>query len=66
MDTISFDPVASTHLPIHHILLENKILLLENVNIPAVLIGKTVELIVGPLPIEDADGAPVQIWAREH
>jgi kynurenine formamidase len=65
MDTISFDPVASTELPIHHILLEHEILLLENVNIPEILIGKMVDLVVGPLPMKKADGAPVQIWAKK-
>ena len=65
MDMLSFDPIASTQLPIHHILLEKKILLLENVNIPEILIGKTVDLVVGPLPIAQADGAPVQIWAKK-
>ncbi|MCK5738123.1 cyclase family protein [bacterium] len=65
MDTMSFDPIASTQLPIHLILLGKKSLLLENVNIPKILVGTTVELVVGPLPIEQADGAPVQIWAKK-
>ena len=50
---------------IHDLLLKNNILIIENLTNLEKLIGKRVELIVLPLKIENADGAPCRVIARQ-
>jgi kynurenine formamidase len=64
MDAISFDPVESTALPVHHILLGAEILLVENLKIPAVLLNQSVEIVLAPLNFRRADGAPVRVFVK--
>ncbi|MBN2090440.1 cyclase family protein [candidate division KSB1 bacterium] len=64
MDTISVDPMDSTNLPIHHILLGNECLIIENILIPDELIGKCAEMVLSPIKYSGADGSPVRIWAK--
>lgn len=64
MDTISVDPMNSVNLPIHHILLENMCLIIENVLIPDELIGNRAEMVLSPIKYPAADGSPVRIWAK--
>ncbi len=64
MDTISVDPINSARLPIHHILLGNEVLIIENVLIPEELIGKRAEMVLSPIKYPGADGSPVRIWAK--
>lgn len=63
-DHISADKMESTDLPIHNLLLENEILIIENLNNLDKLIGMEFELNCIPLKIENADGSPVRAFAR--
>lgn len=62
IDAPSFDPVTSADLPIHHILMKNGILLLENLcNLE--ILSNQCDLFCFPLKIENADGSPARIVA---
>lgn len=63
-DHISADKMDSTELPIHNLLLENEILIIENLNNLDQLIAKQFELNCIPLKIENTDGAPIRAFAR--
>jgi arylformamidase len=59
-DTISFDPIDSTDLPVHHILLSNGLILVENlVNLES-LPKQDFIFSCFPLKIKDGDGSPVR------
>lgn len=64
IDAVSVDPLDSEKLPVHHIFLENNVLIIENIKIPEALSGKRTDLVVAPLNFVEADGAPVRIFAR--
>ena len=64
IDAISFDPMDSVELPMHRILLGAEILLIENLQIPAVLLNQSVELVLAPLNYRRADGSPTRIFAK--
>jgi kynurenine formamidase len=64
-DTISPDPVTSTDLPNHNILLEKEVLIIENLTNLDQLIDHTFDFYCIPLPIGQADGAPVRAFAKK-
>lgn len=64
-DTLSPDPVSSTTLPNHHILLEKEILIIENLNNLDQLIDQVFDFYCIPLPVALADGAPVRAFAQK-
>ncbi len=63
-DTISADKTTDTHLPIHHILLSNEILIIENLTNLDKLNGDKFEFNCIPLNIEKTDGSPIRAFAR--
>jgi arylformamidase len=59
-DTLSFDPADSEELPVHHILLSNGLILVENlVNLES-LPQQDFIFSCFPLKIKDGDGSPVR------
>jgi kynurenine formamidase len=58
----SFTPDGPPY-DLHRLFLGNDVLIVENLVIPEVLIGKRVQLFIGPLPIQNADGAPCRVLA---
>jgi arylformamidase len=59
-DTISFDPVDSMELPVHHILLSKGLILVENlVNLES-LLNHDFVFSCFPLKIKNGDGSPVR------
>lgn len=63
VDMISVDPTDSTTLPIHIVLLGNNIVIIENLNNTQELLNKEFTFHCAPLPIFDADGSPVRVYA---
>ncbi len=64
LDAISVDPIDSTDLPIHKILLSNNLVIIENLTNLSMLPGnKIFDFIALPLKTKDADGAPVRAIA---
>lgn len=59
-DAISADPVESTELSIHHIILRKGLIIIENLNFPDNLKVYEGEFSCFPLPYENADGSPVR------
>lgn len=60
LDTISIDETESTELPVHHIVLGNGLIIIENLTNLEELEGKTFNFSCLPLKIEEADGSPVR------
>ena len=64
MDTISVDPIDSHELPIHHILLSQKLVIIENLTNLSLLPTNTLfNFMALPLKLHDADGSPVRAIA---
>lgn len=53
---------ATFGFPVHHILLGAGVLIVENLNLEAV-VGRRFQLVVGPLCVLGADGAPARVLA---
>ncbi|MGQ4554954.1 cyclase family protein [Halobellus sp. GM3] len=51
--------------PIHTTLLDDDVIILENLSNTADLVGETVTLLVAPIKLGDADGAPVRAMASK-
>ncbi|MFQ5708534.1 MAG: cyclase family protein [bacterium] len=64
-DAPSVDPFESTNLPVHKILIENGVAILENLELCQVPEG-TYELIALPLKLLDADASPVRAVLRKR
>lgn len=60
LDTISIDETESTELPLHHIVLGNGLIIIENLTNLKELEGKNFNFSCLPLKIEEADGSPVR------
>lgn len=58
----SFTPDGPPY-DLHRLFLGNDVLIVENLVIPEVLIGQRIQLFIGPLPIQGADGAPCRVLA---
>lgn len=63
IDAISVDPIDSYDLPVHHILLEAGILIIENLARLDAIEKDDVHFICLPLKIRDADGSPARAVA---
>jgi len=63
LDACSVDPVGSQDLPIHHILFNSGLTIVENLTNLKNLIGTQFLFSCFPLKIEDADGSPVRAVA---
>lgn len=59
-DAPSADPVGSTDLPVHHILLGSNMFLIENLTNLGLLVDKTFHFACFPLKIKNGDGSPVR------
>jgi len=66
IDTISVDPVGSTSLSIHKILLNQGVLIIENLTNLEYLLNQVFILCCFPLKMESADGSPVRAVALPH
>jgi len=62
LDTISVDPVDENTLPIHKILFEKELIIVENLNLSQKL-PQTFTFSSLPLKINDADGSPLRAVA---
>jgi arylformamidase len=59
IDYLSMDRFEDVSLPVHHILLENDVLILEGLDLSQVAAGRYL-LICLPLSIENAEASPVR------
>lgn len=62
-DCISFDRHDSVSYPVHHLLLGNDLLLIENLTAISPLAGTSFTLVAAPLHYAGADGAPIRALA---
>jgi kynurenine formamidase len=60
----SFSPDGAPY-DIHKLFFNNDILILENLNLPASFVGKKLTLVIAPLNIKGADGAPCRVFGWE-
>lgn len=63
MDSISPDPLSSSHYPIHHLLFDRELLIIENLNNLHLLTGLLFQFICLPLKVEQLDAAPARAMA---
>ena len=63
-DAISIDRMGDSHLPIHHILLKDSILSIENLCLKKVRGRKDFLFFALPMKFQDTDGAPVRAFAE--
>ena len=63
-DAISIDRMSDSHLPIHHILLKDSVVSIENLCLKKVRGRKNFLFFALPLKFKDADGAPVRAFAE--
>ena len=63
-DAISIDRMSDSHLPIHHILLKDSVVSIENLCLKKVRGRKDFLFFALPMKFEDADGAPVRAFAE--
>ncbi len=64
IDAISIDDMNSENFDIHHILLKNDLVIIENLKNLKSLINKNFELYITPLKIKGLDGSPVRALAK--
>ena len=60
LDAISIDKIESTELPVHHIVLGNKLIIIENLANLEALLNKDFIFSCFPLSLEKSDGSPVR------
>lgn len=63
VDAISVDPVEDASLPVHHVLLESGILIIENLANLGMLASPRLVFVCLPLRISGSDGAPARAVA---
>jgi kynurenine formamidase len=64
VDTLSVDAADAVEFPVHHILLEHNVLIIENLaHLDRLPNGRFGRLCCLPLPLADADGAPARVVA---
>lgn len=63
VDAISVDPVGARDLPVHRVLLGADLVVVENLQGLDALGDEAFDLVCLPLPLADADGAPVRAVA---
>jgi ribose 5-phosphate isomerase B len=64
IDSMSVDQIDTVTYPVHRILMENNVVIVEGVNLDGVPAGYY-ELLCLPLKIKDGDGAPARVVLRE-
>lgn len=62
VDAMSLDTMDSTAFPVHHIIFERGMLVVENLCNLAGIRGKNVSFFALPLKFKDSDGAPVRAF----
>jgi kynurenine formamidase len=62
-DTISIEPIRDEALPMHHVVLPEEVLIIENLDNLDLLIGKDFMFCALPLKFKDGDGSPVRAIA---
>lgn len=62
VDTISVDPVDAANLPIHRVLFEKELIIVENLKLPIDLPDEFIFSCL-PLHLHDADGSPIRAVA---
>jgi len=60
VDAISVDPVESSNWPVHHILFQSDLVIIENLIFPSNLIAGKGRWFCFPLKFGEADGSPVR------
>ena len=65
IDTISVDPVSAADLPVHRILLEKNMVIIENLNLPDELPSEFT-LSCLPMKLKGADGSPIRAVAMTY
>ena len=60
VDAISVDPVESSTWPVHHILFQSDLVIIENLIFPGNLLSGKGRLFCFPLKFDEADGSPVR------
>lgn len=63
IDYISVDQYESENLPVHHCLLSNDILIVENLELGDVPLGRC-EIYIMPMKINEMDGLPARVIAK--
>ena len=63
-DAISIDRMADSHLPIHHILLKDSVVSIENLCLKKVRGRKDFLFFALPMKFKNTDGAPVRAFAE--
>lgn len=63
-DAVSIDRISDSRLPIHHILLKDSVLILENLCLKKVRGRKDFLFFALPMKFQDADGAPIRAFAE--
>ena len=63
-DAISIDRMSDSHLPIHHILLKDSVVSIENLCLKKVRDRKNFLFFAIPLKFRNADGSPVRAFAE--
>ena len=63
-DAVSIDRMSDSRLPIHHILLKDSVLSIENLCLKKVRGRKDFLFFALPLKFQDADGAPIRAFAE--
>ena len=63
IDYLSVDKYEAGHLPVHHILLSNDILIVEGLDLHEVPAGRG-EITIMPLKVADMDGLPARVTMR--
>lgn len=65
IDYLSIDSLDDEKLPVHHKLLENNILIVENLNLKRIPSGRYSDIAIIPPNIPDLDGLPIRAFARK-
>jgi len=64
MDALSIDVYENTKHPVHHLLLQNNVIIIERLDLSQVPAGDY-ELIALPIKLKGADGAPARVVLRD-
>ncbi len=65
IDYLSIEPFGSTNHPVHHLLLDARVIIIEGINLREVQPG-TYELVCLPVKLQGAEGAPARVVLIER